>query len=149
MGLFKKLNEEHILFTKKGEQKYKLVLAMESSKDSVIITYLDNNIKHKLQITEKSVDDYKFIERTNNFFYKKYKDVNPRSIIKEMDTGGAGIGATGDQFSSDSYATGDARNLFGNQNKKTPMVRRNFPETIMKTKKKKKSKKKDGKKEKD
>jgi hypothetical protein len=143
MGLFKKLNEENIMFTKKGEHKYKLVLALESNKDSIIITYLDQNIKRKFQITEKSIDDYKFIQRTKNFFYKKYVDVDPKTIIKEMVTGDAGVGGTApDQFSSDFYAPGDARNLFGTKsNKKPPMVRRNFPETIMKQGKKKKKKK--------
>lgn len=140
MGLFKKLNEESIMFTKRGERKYKLVLALESKKDSIIITYLDKNVKHKFQITEKSIGNYKFIQRTNNLFYKKYRDIDPQSLIKEMDTGDVGIGGTApDQFSGDFYAPDDARNIFGTKsNKKPPIVRRNFPETIMKQGKKKK-----------
>ena len=149
MGLFKRLTEQNIMFTKQGEHEYKVVLSVESVKDSIIVTYLDGKNKQKLELTENSLNEYRFIEKTKNLFYKKYKNIDPSSLIKEMDTGGVGFGDAGSVFSGDTYAPGDARvpKAIGG------MTRRNFPETITgsskKTKKKtKKRTKKNGKKRK-
>lgn len=151
--MFKKLMNENVMFTKKGERKYKLILNLErKSQDSIIIHYVDDKIKHKLQITEKSLGDYDFIKRTKNFFYKKYVKLDTQTI-NEMVTGDAGVGSTApDQFSGDFYAKGDARNPFGTGNTKFPITRRpKIKDTLMKNvedeKPKKKKKKKNGKKQ--
>lgn len=143
MAMFKKLFNENIMFTKKGEHKYKLVLNLEKKDDSFIISYLDDKVKHKLQITEKSLGDYEFIQRTKNFFYKKYIKLNEKTI-NEMVTGDAGVGGTApDQFSSDFYAPGDARNLFGSGKSKFPMTRRpKITDTLTKKEEDKPKKKK-------
>ena len=143
MGLFKKLFKNDILFSEKGENKFKLILNLESSDNSIIISYLDGKIKNKIQINEKKIDNYKFIMKTDRLFYEKYKKVSSDFIINEMDTAAAGVGGTADsQFSSDFYAPDDARNIFGTKNKKMPIVRRNkITDTFTKSKKKKKSKK--------
>lgn len=144
---------ENIMFTKKGEHKYKLILNLErKSQDSIIISYLDDKIKHKVQITENSLNDYEFIKKTKNFFYKKYIKLDSQTI-NEMVTGDAGIGGSADanQFSADTYATGDARNPFGTGNTKFPITRRpKIKDTLMKNvdeEKPKKKKKKNGKKQ--
>lgn len=143
MGLFKRITEQNLMFTKRGEHKYKVLLNLEKTDDSYIISYLDDKIKHKIKITEKSINDYVFLEKSKNFFYKKYLKVDPQDLIKEMDTGGVGVGGTApDQFSGDFYAPNDARNIWGtDSNKKPPMVRRpKITDTFNKSKKKKKNK---------
>jgi len=145
MGLFKKLMNENIMFTKKGDHKYKLILNLErKSQDSIIIHYVDDKIKHKIKITENSLDDYDFIKRTKNFFYKKYIKLDTQTI-NEMVTGDAGVGGSegADQFSADTYAKGDARNIFGTGNTKFPITRRpKIKDTLMKNVEDKDSKKK-------
>ena len=150
MGLFKKIFKNDILFSEKGKNKFKLILNLESSKsdNSIILSYLDGQIKDKIKINEKKINDYNFIMKTDKLFYEKYKKVTPDFLINEMDTAGVGVGGTADsQFSSDFYAPDDARNIFGGKNKKQPIVRRpKITDTITKTKKKKKRKNAKGKK---
>lgn len=143
MALFKKLFNENILFTKKSERKYKLVLNLEKKDDFFIISYLDDKIKHRLQITEKCLGDYEFIQKTKNVFYKKYRKLTEKTI-NEMVTADAGVGSTApDQFSSDFYAPGDARNLFGTGKSKFPMTRRpKITDTLTKKEEDKPKKKK-------
>lgn len=143
MGLFKRLFKNDILFSEKKENKFKLILNLESSDNSIIISYLDGKIKSKIQIDKKNIDRYKFIMKNDRLFYEKYTKVTPDFIINEMDTAVAGVGGTADsQFSGDFYAPNDARNIFGTKNKKMPIVRRNkITDTFTKTKKKKKTKK--------
>ena len=112
MGLFKKGFSEKVFFAEKKDCKFKVLLSLESKDNNVIISYLDGKSKRKRQITEKSLNDYLFVEKTKNLFYKKFKEINPSSLLKEMDTGGAGIGGTATDMgapTSDTYATGDAR----------------------------------------
>lgn len=144
MGFFKKLFKNDILFSEKRKNKFKLILNIESVKDSFIISYLDGKIKNKIVISEKQIKDYMFIMKTENLFYEKYKKVSPDFIINEMDTASANVDATGDtQFSGDFYAPNDARNLFGAKNKKLPIIRR--PMITYTLSKSKKNKKKSGK----
>lgn len=147
MSIFKKIYEEKTFFSKKHENKYSLVLAIESSKDSFILTYLDGKIKSKLSIKKENISNYKFLQRTRNLFYNKYKPVSSDEVIKEMVTGDVGIGGTApDQWSGDFYAKGDARNVTSQQ---FPMTRRpKITDTIFGGKKKKKKKGKNGKKQK-
>ena len=146
MGLFKKVFSEKIFFTEKKDCKFKLLLSLESKNKNIIISYVDGKNKRRQQITENSLKDYLFIERTTNLFYKTFKEVESSTIIKEMDTSGAGIGGTATDMgapSSDTYATGDARNMFGSygKDKKMSMIRRNKITDGINTPKKKAKKK--------
>lgn len=129
MGLFKKIFNEDILFSEKKENKYKLLLTLESNDDNYIISYVDKNCKITKTLTEKDLNNLKFIQRTKNLYYKKFRDIDAETVLNEMTSGStgaggistdvAGVGGTADdQFSSDFYAPDDARNLFGTDNKK-------------------------------
>jgi len=148
---FKQLFNEDLLFSKKGEHKYKQVISLEKSDNNYIISYIDSKVKKKINLNEKSLNNYNFIQKTKNLFWKKYNKVDVSKLIKEMTTGDAGVGGTSvDQFSDDFYAPDDARNIFGTTNKKMPVIRRNkITDTLTKTtKKKNKKKKSSGKKQK-
>ncbi len=139
MGIFKKVFNETIMFSKKGERGYRLILTLESQNNNIIIHYLEGKIKKKINISENNISQYKFLQKTNNLFYKKYTEVNPNDLIHEMDTGDAGIGGTATDPGSYEipYADGDNRNVVGNQ---FPMTRRpKITDTFLKKKKKKKS----------
>ena len=127
MGLFKKIFNDNILFSEKTENKYKLLLSLESKKDNYIISYIDNNCKITREITEQQLDSLKFRQRTKNLYYNKFRDVDTTTVLNEMDAGGAGgistdsagVGGTASEpFSDDFYAPNDARNLFGSGEKK-------------------------------
>jgi len=215
MATFKNMFLENILFTKRGENKFKPVLQLESKNNDIILSYLDNDIKREIKLNEKELSEYRFIEKTNNLFHKKHIEIkdpssliketnviqysmtrlgsgvyrkissvtkldegieitfvdnyedktlvienghlvdyaflkrtnnkmefNKIDIIKEMDTGAVGVGGTADStFSSDFYAPGDARNIFGG-NKKPKMAKRPKIEDQITTKRPKKAKKK-------
>jgi hypothetical protein len=148
MGIFKKVFNETILFSKKGERGYRLILNLESNNNNIIIHYIEGKIKKKINISENNISNYKFLQKTNNLFYKKYKEITPNDLISEMDTGDAGIGGTSESPGSYSidYADGDNRNVVGNQ---FPMTRRSkITDTFTKSKKKKKKKRSNGKKQK-
>ena len=142
MGTFKKIFEENIMFTKKGEHKYKPVLDLSKSDAVVTITYVDGKVKKNLTLNEKNIEEYSFILRTKNLFYKKYNTVDPKTLFNEMTTGDAGVGATSDsQFSGDTYAPDDARNLFGGKAPDFPITRRpKITDTVTGKQKKKKMK---------
>jgi len=151
MGLFKKITDKKILFTQINEHKYKLLInIIKESDDSLIINYIDDNIKKKITLKEEKIlSNYRFIEKTKNLYYKKYIPVDPKGlIINEMELADAGIGGTAEnQFSSDFYAPNDARNILSG-NKTPPIIRRNkITDTITKSKKKIKKKKSDEKKD--
>lgn len=129
MGLFKKIFSEDILVSEKNQHKYKLLLSLESKRDSYIISYLDNNCKITKEINENDLQNLKFIQKTKNLYYKKFRDVDADTVLNEMDTGStgaggistdvAGVGGTASEpFSDDFYAPDDARNLFGSGDKK-------------------------------
>tara|TARA_R110000764_G_scaffold128197_2_gene215946 strand:+ start:516 stop:977 length:462 start_codon:yes stop_codon:yes gene_type:complete len=112
MGLLKKLYNKRILFAEKNTKNYKLVLSLESDGDDYIISYVNGKINRRDTLSEKELNKYTFIEKTGNSFYKKYKPVDPMTIVTEMDTGSAGIGGTATDLGApngDTYATGDAR----------------------------------------
>lgn len=140
-NLFKKIFENAILFKNNKTKNYNLVLEVNKTDNQYIVTYLEGKINKKEIIDENNIKNYSFLQKTNNYFYKKYKPVSITEIIKEMDTSAAGVGGASDsQFSSDFYAKGDARNLFG-KNSKPPIIKRpQIKDTFMKTEKKKKKK---------
>jgi len=148
MGIFKKVFNETILFSKKGERSYRLILTLESINNNIIIHYLEGKIKKKINISENNISHYKFLQKTNNLFYKKYTEVNPNDLINEMDTSSAGIGgtATDPGVYEIPHADGDHRNVTDHQ---FPMTRRSkITDTFLNKKKKKKKKKSNGKKQK-
>jgi len=69
-----------------------------------------------------------------------FNQIFRNTIEESMTAGGAdsafgpGANSTASQFSKDSYAPGDARNVTGNV--KIKVQRRNFPETTLKKNKK-------------
>lgn len=124
MGMFKKVFSEKVFFSESKKNKFKLLLNLEYVDNKYILSYVDGNIKSTKTIEEKELPKYVFIERTKNLYYKKFREVDPESLITEMDSGStgaggistdvAGVGGTADsQFSDDFYAPDDARNLFG------------------------------------
>lgn len=140
MGEFKKIFNENIMFSKKGERKYNMILNLESTDDSIIITYVEDKIKKKIKLSESNINNYNFIQRTKNLFYKKYNKISVNDIISEMDTGDAGIGGTATTagvYEID-HAEGDNRMPYGG----FPVTRRpKITDTFLGKKKKKKKKK--------
>jgi hypothetical protein len=112
-----------VSMTRRGSGVFRKLSQAVRVDEGIEVTYDDNYLDKTLVIKEEHMEDYVFLKRFN-----KELKFNPFNIIKEMDTGGAGIGGTADStFSSDFYAPGDARvpNAIGSKKKKkTPMIRR-------------------------
>lgn len=143
MSIFRKIVNEKYLFSEKGKNSFKLVLAIESAKnDEYILSYIDGKSKKKIKLNKENLQKYDFIKRTNNHFYKKYVKITESEILNEMVTADVGVGGTApDQFSGDFYAQGDARNIFGT-NKQLPVIKRpKIKDTFLKTKKNAKKRK--------
>ena len=142
---FKKYLEHKYIF--KENNSFKQLLNLEYIKSFYRLTYLDNNCKKIITLNENNINSLTFYKKTNNIFYKKYIKITPSSLLTEMTTVDAGVSGSNDsQFSGDTYATGDARNIIGS--KPIHMNRRNKIENIILKdieKKKKKRKKKNGK----
>lgn len=120
----------------------------KSNTSGYIIEHVDLKSNTKKKLVIENLNELKFYLKTNNIYYKKFKKIGPEKVIEEMMSADVGFDSNTTDHgepTSDTYAPGDSRNLFGSgksskkKKKKSkkdksspdfPVVRRTFPENI-------------------